>query len=154
MSVQKTKLLAISSSGGHWVQLQRLRPAFEGCDVTFATTRDSYRHEVEGFRFEVILDANRTQKLKALLMLFSLLKVLLKVRPDVVISTGAMPGYFTLRLAKLMRCRTIWVDSIANAEELSLSGQKAGRIADLWLTQWEHLARPEGPFFKGNVLGD
>jgi UDP-N-acetylglucosamine:LPS N-acetylglucosamine transferase len=147
------RLLAISSSGGHWVQLQRLRPAFDGCEVTFATTRPSYALEVEGHRFELIRDANRTQKLKAVLMLFSLLRVLLKVRPDVIVSTGAMPGYFALRLGKLFGVRTIFVDSIANAEELSLSGQKAGKIADLWLTQWEHLARENGPFYKGNVLG-
>ncbi|WP_404422100.1 glycosyltransferase [Nibricoccus sp. IMCC34717] len=147
------RLLAVSSSGGHWVQLQRLRPAFEGCQVCFATTRDSYRHEVEGYRFELIRDANRTQPFKAVLMLFTLARVLLKFRPHVVVSTGAMPGYFALRLAKLFGARTVWVDSIANAEELSLSGQKAGKVADLWLTQWEHLAQEKGPSYRGNVLG-
>ena len=42
--------------------------------------------------------------------------------------------------------------SIANAEELSLSGAKAGSCADLWLTQWPHLAREGGPRYLGNVL--
>jgi hypothetical protein len=69
-----------------------------------------------------------------------------------VISTGAAPGYFAVRIGKLFGARTIWVDSVANAEELSLSGKEAGRHVDLWLTQWPHLARPEGPHFKGNVL--
>ena len=75
-----------------------------------------------------------------------------RVRPDAVITTGAAPGYFALRLGRLFGARTIWIDSMANAEELSLSGQKARRHADLWLTQWEHLAKPDGPQFLGSVL--
>ena len=41
---------------------------------------------------------------------------------------------------------------MADAISRVTSGQKIGRHADLWLTQWPHLARPEGPFFKGAVL--
>jgi UDP-N-acetylglucosamine:LPS N-acetylglucosamine transferase len=78
--------------------------------------------------------------------------ILLRERPDVIISTGAAPGYFALRLGKWFGARTIWVDSIANVEKLSLSGQRVGKYADLWLTQWPHLARPEGPYFMGGVL--
>ncbi|MCI5150914.1 MAG: UDP-N-acetylglucosamine--LPS N-acetylglucosamine transferase, partial [Candidatus Electrothrix sp. MAN1_4] len=48
--------------------------------------------------------------------------------------------------------RTIWIDSIANSDKLSMSGQKVGKYADLWLTQWEHLARPEGPHYHGTVI--
>ena len=78
---------------------------------------------------------------------------MIKERPDVVVSTGAAPGYFGIRFGKLVGARTIWIDSIANAEELSLSGLKAGKHVDLWLTQWEHLAQQEGPHYHGNVFG-
>jgi len=61
-------------------------------------------------------------------------------------------GYFALRFGKLFGARTIWIDSMANAEELSKSGKEVGRYADLWLTQWEHLASSEGPRFIGAVL--
>ena len=81
-------------------------------------------------------------------------RLLRRLKPDVVLSTGAAPGFFAVRLASLMGIRTVWVDSIANGEELSLSGQKAGRFVDLWVTQWEHLAKPDGPHYFGNVLGD
>jgi hypothetical protein len=69
-----------------------------------------------------------------------------------VITTGAAPGYFAVRIGKLLGARVVWVDSIANAEELSLSGQKAGSFVDLWLTQWPQLARECGPKHFGNVL--
>ena len=35
-----------------------------------------------------------------------------------------------------------------------MSGQKAGKYATHWLTQWEQLAKPEGPHCYGNVLGE
>lgn len=79
------------------------------------------------------------------------LKVL-RFRPDVVVTTGAAPGFAALLFGKMIGAKTIWIDSIANSEEMSSSGKHAGRIADLWLTQWEHLVTPQGPQFMGSVL--
>ena len=146
--------MAISSGGGHWVQLLRLRPAFSDCQVTFATVLAGYRVDVgEEADFRVIPDANRSTKLALLRSAWAIFRLVLRLRPDVVISTGAAPGYLGLCFGRLFGARTIWVDSIANAEELSLSGKKAGKVADLWLTQWPHLAGAGGPQFHGSVLG-
>lgn len=153
MSKKKTKVLAISSGGGHWVQLLRLRPAFANCDVVFATVKEGYRSDIApGAEFRLIPDANRWNKIGLLRALMAIFRLIRRERPDVVISTGASPGYFAIRIGNLFGARTIWVDSIANGEELSLSGQKAGPHATLWLTQWAHLARPGGPHYRGSVL--
>lgn len=148
-----TRILAVASGGGHWVQLLRLRPAFEGAQVTYVTTDPGYAQDLEpGVRLRFVNDASRWNKVGLIRMALRLLWIMLRERPHVVISTGAAPGYFALRLARLVRARTIWVDSMANVEELSMSGEKVGRYADLWLTQWAHLARPDGPHYAGSVL--
>lgn len=152
MNQHRPKVLAISSGGGHWVQLLRLRPAFDGTNLVFATVHAGYGADVEGCEFRLIHDANRDQKLALVKSAWSILFLLLIERPDIVISTGAAPGYFAVRFGKLLRMKTIWVDSVANAEELSMSGRKAGSCADLWLTQWSHLAAETGPKYFGNVL--
>lgn len=146
------RLLAISSGGGHWVQMLRLRPAFEGCEVTYATVRAGYRLEVPGEDFRLIPDSNRWNKLALLRSALAVFLLVWRLRPDVVITTGAAPGYFGVRFGKLLGARVIWVDSVANVEELSMSGAKAGSFVDLWLTQWPHLARDGGPQCFGNVL--
>lgn len=159
------RVLAIASAGGHWVQLRRLRPAWENCHVTYVSTSANRRDEIinnsqsgEGSAptFHVVVDANRWEKLKLIKQLFQITRILLKERPHVIISTGAAPGFFALKIGKLLGARTIWVDSIANAEDLSLSGKKVVNCADLWLTQWEHLAKPETdkkqPRYKGSVI--
>lgn len=160
------RVLAISSAGGHWVQLQRLRSAWDGCDVIYVTTKEGYRDDLHKDaldrgqsepRFYRVVDANRWQKFRLLRQLAGIFFILLKERPDVIVSTGAAAGFFALKLGKMMGARTIWLDSIANAETLSLSGQKAHGCADLWLTQWEHLAAPLSdqkiaPEYRGSVV--
>lgn len=152
MAQRANRILAVASGGGHWVQLRRLAPAFTECDVAYVTTMASYQPEVGNSRFYVVKDANRWNKWGLIQQGLKLAWIIFRERPDIIVSTGAAPGYIALRLAKFIKARTIWIDSIANAETLSLSGQKIGKHADLWLTQWPHLARPEGPHFRGAVL--
>ncbi len=146
------KVLAVASGGGHWVQMMRLRPAFEGYELVFCSVHPEYREQVAGHRLHVVHDSNAKSKIGVLRTAFGILRVLLKERPDVVLSTGAAPGGLALFFANKMGAKTIWIDSIANAEVLSMSGQKAGKYADLWLTQWPELAKPDGPRFEGSVL--
>lgn len=146
------KILAVSSGGGHWVELIRLAPAFDGHDIAFATVDKTYYNEVGFARFYTIRDVTRWDKWRWPQTIVKLVWILLCERPDVVISTGALPGYFALRLAKWFGAKTIWLDSIANVEELSMSGQKVRKYADLWLTQWSHLAKSDGPLYRGTVL--
>ncbi len=149
---RRPKILALSSGGGHWVQLLRLRPAFEDCDVTYATVRSTYRSDIDRGHFVVIPDCNRNQKVRVLWSAFRVLLLLVRLRPNVLVTTGAAPGYVAVRLGRALGVRTVWVDSVANAEELSMSGRMAGLHAGLWLTQWPHLAKSVGPHFRGSVL--
>ncbi len=149
---RRPKVLAVSSGGGHWVQMMRIKYAFEDCDATFVTVHQSYQAQVPGHKFYLVNDASRWTKFGLLKAARRLAWIVWNERPDVVISTGAAPGFLALRLGRLMGARTIWLDSIANAEKLSMSGDRIGRYADLWLTQWPHLAHANGPHYAGSVL--
>jgi UDP-N-acetylglucosamine:LPS N-acetylglucosamine transferase len=146
------RVLAVASGGGHWVQLCRVIPALNGCETVFVTTIESNRHAVEPSRFYCIEGASIWNKLGLIRMGLQILWILLRERPEIIISTGAAIGYLTIRLGKWFGARTIWIDSIANVDKLSLSGKHVGRYADLWLTQWPQLAKPEGPLYIGAVL--
>ena len=153
MRRDRPRILAVSSGGGHWVELLRVRPAFEGAEVAYVTVSREYRRDIGTNRFYAVNDATRWSKVAALWQALRVLLILLRERPDVVFTTGAAQGYFALRLGKWLGARTVWLDSIANVEELSMSGQMAGRCADLWLTQWSHLSKPDGrPACAGAVL--
>jgi len=148
---RQPKVLAVASAGGHWTQMMRLALAFEGCEVVFVTTLDPGR-AAGGARVHLVPDAHRSAKVDLVRLLAAMGRIVLSERPDVAISTGAAPGFIALRLAKLVGARTVWVDSIANVDRLSMSGRLALRSADLCLTQWPHLAKPEGPHYAGSVI--
>jgi UDP-N-acetylglucosamine:LPS N-acetylglucosamine transferase len=137
----RRKVLLLASGGGHWVQLLRLADAWAGHEAVYATVQPAYRDELPpGTRFHVFQDATRWDRWKLLKMVLQVIWIVLRERPDVVLSTGAAPGVVALRVGKWLGARTVWIDSIANVEALSMSGGKAGAFVDLWLTQWPHLA--------------
>lgn len=147
------KVLMVSSSGGHWSQMLRLLPAFDGMDIAFACTGKEYGETLAGDKkFFTIPDASMDAKFRLIWQALNVFKLLLQIRPDVVVSTGASSGFFALMFAKRMGKKTIWIDSLANVDKLSLSGRRVAPYADMYLTQWQHLARPEGPHYLGSVL--
>jgi UDP-N-acetylglucosamine:LPS N-acetylglucosamine transferase len=148
----RKKVLAVSSGGGHWVQLLRLCPAFVGCDVAYVTVQASYRSQVEGARFYAVTDATRWSRWDLIRMCVEIVWIVVKERPNVIISTGAAPGVVALKIGKMLGARTIWVDSIANVERMSLSGLRVKTCADLWLSQWPEVSKAVGSAYKGTVL--
>ena len=147
------KIMAVASEGEHWIQLMRLRPAFEGADVVYVSTNRALAKAFGLTNFRHLSDANLDKKLKLTWVLIKAFILVLRERPTHIITTGAAPGFAVMLCGKLLGSRTIWIDSIANAEELSTAGRKAGKIADNWLTQWDHLTmKYPGLQCKGRVI--
>lgn len=151
-ALNSPRVMAVASRGGHWVQLLRLRPAIADCDVTYVTTVRSYQAGVGDADFRVVMEATAATKLRLLILTAQLFWLMVTIRPQVVISTGAAPGCLAIRLGKLLGCRTLWIDSIANAHTLSLSGKLVRAHADVVLSQWEHVAQSDQVQFYGAVL--
>ncbi len=151
-------VIAIASQGGHWVQLRRMRAAWKGARTIYVTTQPGYRGEVARTEpeatFLTVPDASLWQKLRLIRQAVLVAWILLKYRPDAVVTTGAAPGYFAIRIGRILGAKTVWIDSIANGETLSLSGARAGPLSDMWLTQWPHFAVHDdaemaGPRYRG-----
>jgi len=121
------RVLAVSSGGGHWVELLRLAPAFEAVDVAYVTVRRDYGDDVAERRFYVVNDATRWNKLAVMIMAFRLLVIMMWERPDVVITTGAAPGYFALgSVGGWGRSRCGWTASPTPRNCRCRAGSRAG----------------------------
>lgn len=147
------RVLAVSSIGGHWIQLLRIsKPLEKRFDVTYMCTHDKCATMVERHKFYKIQDFSRWNAYKLLPALFRAVKVLRIVKPDAVITTGAAPGLVCILAAKMLGIKSIWIDSVANVEHLSGSGRIACKIADVIYTQWPNLAT-NNIVYAGNIFG-
>lgn len=132
-------MLAVASGGGHWEELMLLRPALDGETVIFATTNRELAVRDGVRQVHLLPDSNRDEPSQAIASMIASAKLVWRIRPRVVVTTGALPGLFCLIFARLLGARTIWIDSIANSDKPSLSGTCARPFATQWYTQWQHL---------------
>jgi len=147
------RLLLIASAGGHWIQLCRLSAAFEGMEALYVTTFEGAVAPSGRRPVAVVRDASQATPIRMVFLLLQLLMTMIRFRPDIVLTTGAAPGLIAIRLARLLGAHTIWIDSLANSEEMSLSGRLAREHVDLWLTQWPDLAdQYPGLSYFGSVI--
>ena len=134
------------------MQLLRLRPAFESFDTVYVSMFESYAQQVGAERFHVVPDASRFD-IKAFAPVFArAIRILIRERPTAIVTTGSAPMLAFITLGRLIGCRTLWVDSVANSERLSSSGRLAKRIAHVCVSQWPAVAKQENIPCWGSVL--
>lgn len=152
MANRPRRILAIASGGGHWIELLRLRPAFEGMDVAYVSMFENYREVVAGSRYYTVPDAHRFDKLAFVKVFLRAIPIMLRERPHAIVTTGSAPMLTFLLLARVMGAKTLWIDSIAQAEEMSSSGKLAKKLAHQVIVQWPEVARRENLEYWGAVL--
>jgi UDP-N-acetylglucosamine:LPS N-acetylglucosamine transferase len=151
--MNKKKIFAVASIGGHWVQLLRIARQMEkDYEVVYLCTHPKCATMVEGQKFYLMEDYSRWDAWKIVPSFFKLLGIVRKEKPSAIMTTGAAPGLMCLLAGKVLGKKTIWVDSIANVQHLSASGRIALKFASKIYTQWKDLATPRVAF-AGNILG-
>jgi UDP-N-acetylglucosamine:LPS N-acetylglucosamine transferase len=143
MQTQKNdfKICVAASAGGHLTQALKLARSWQSFDTFFVTTSKSLESQLQNSgRVYIVEHCDRNMPLEVLKALWRCLKITVRERPDIVISTGAAVGCIICYIAKFMGKKVIWIDSITNVEKLSLSGRLVRHIADILIVQWPELA--------------
>ena len=143
MTKNKDKLwiCLAASGGGHLTELLTLSDSCRQHGTFYVTTVPVVRDNLqESGNVYVVGECNRHYPLRVLKVFLKCAKVVFKEKPNVVISTGAAPGFMVCFFAKILGAKIIWIDSITNVQRISLSGRMVRYIADLFLVQWSELA--------------
>jgi hypothetical protein len=149
----RPRTLLVASAGGHWIELSRLSGTFRDCDCQFVSTAGDLRAPTGDRPVLQMADSSRDTLMTMIVSVIGLWRIVHGFKPQIVVSTGAAPGAVALVIAKLYGAQTIWIDSIANSDALSLSGRAVRFIADLRLTQWPDLTKKyRGLAYFGQVL--
>ena len=136
------KVCLVASSGGHLLELVSLRKAWEPHErfwVTFPT--DDAKALLQGERVSwAFHPTNRSMK-NLMRNLWLAWRLLRREHPEVVLSTGAGVAVPFLWMGRVLRMRTVYIESLARIDTLSLSGRLVYPVVNQLFVQWPELAR-------------
>jgi UDP-N-acetylglucosamine:LPS N-acetylglucosamine transferase len=145
------KLGMICSSGGHLLLLHLLKDFWEQHDrfwVTF-NKEDAVSLLKEERTYWAYFPTNRNM-FNLVRNFFVAVKVLLKEKPDILVSTGAGVAIPFFYLGKLLGKKLVFIEAYERIDNPSLTGRLVYPITDAFILQWEEQQKH---YPKGKVLG-
>lgn len=144
----KTRVIFTSSAGGHFSELCELSDLMKKYN-SFLITEDHemmQEYKKKNKSRSWYMPAGTKEHLFKFLCNFPInicksFIAYLKVRPDVVIATGAHTTVPICYIAKLFGKKVVFIETFANITTKTLSGKLVYPIADLFLVQWEEMLK-------------
>ena len=146
------QIVAVASAGGHLEELLEMRQAWAGYRCMYVTTSRDAVDILSGERVAIVTDCHKGQIARTIACSAQIVALLLRTRPGCIVSTGALPGLLAALVGRALGARVIWVDSVANAGELSACGRWARPVAHSHFTQWPLVAAREKSEYLGSLF--
>ena len=140
------KVLFISSTGGHLNELLQLKKLFKKYDyhiITEKTESTKSLKEKHQNKVNYLLYGTKTHILtypfKLLINCFISLFLYFKIRPKVIITTGAHTAGPMCCIGKIFGSKIIYIETFANIHTKTITGRIIYHFADLFIVQWESM---------------
>lgn len=146
------KICFAASSGGHLEELNQLKELMTSNDSILYTEKTQFENKC--FCNDKIFTCQINRKeiffiFKFIYLFFHSLFVLLKYKPSLIISTGALCTYPLCVVGKLLKMKIIFIESFARVDRPSLTGRLIYKFADLFIIQWPELLE----YYPNAILG-
>ncbi|MDO5038272.1 PssD/Cps14F family polysaccharide biosynthesis glycosyltransferase [Clostridium sp.] len=153
------KVLFISSTGGHLSELMQLKKIFNRYDYHIITEKNDTTLKLKneyGDRIDYLVYGARNYMLSYMFKFpYNILKSLFlyfKIKPDVVVTTGAHTAVPMCYIAKLFKKKIIFIETFARVESKSMSGNMINKIADVFLVQHEEMTKVyDNSIYRGDL---
>ena len=140
------KVLFISSTGGHLSEMMMLNELFKKYDYHIITEKtkttenlkDKYKNKINYLVYGT-KDHPISYPFRLLVNCFKSLYLYFKIRPDVIITTGAHTAGPMCCLGKIFGSRIIYIETFANMRTKTITGRLIYKFADLFVVQWNSM---------------
>jgi len=140
--MKKKKIALICNDGGHFVQLRLAAQLLsrEQFDIYWVTADSKHLQEVlKGCRHYAFANPS-LNRANWLINGLQTIALLVKERPDAIISTGAGIAYLSMLLGKyLFGCKLIFICSAANVTRPSRMPYRVYKLCDRFFVQWPEM---------------
>ena len=136
------KVCLVGSSGGHLTHLYMLKPFWKDKNHFWVTfDKEDARSLLEGEKmYSCYYPTNRS--LKALIKnTIIALKVLIKEKPDLIISSGAAVAIPFFYLGKLFGAKLIYIEVFDRIDKPTITGKVVYPIVDKFIVEWEEMKK-------------
>ena len=140
------KILFVSSTGGHLNELLQLKPMFKKYDSYIITEKTETNlklkeeyHDKINFLIYGTKHKPFTYFFKLIYNFFKCIYFWFKIKPDVIISTGAHTGGLMCLVGKILGSKIIYIETFANIKTKTITGKLVYKFADLFVVQWESM---------------
>lgn len=142
------KVLFISSTGGHLSEMLELKELFKQYDYHIITEKTKsnlslqkeYPNKVDYLIYGT-KDHMLTYPFKLIANCFKSLYLYMKIKPQVIITTGAHTAGPMCCIGKIFGSKIIYIESFANIYTKTVTGRLIYRFADLFIVQWESMLK-------------
>jgi len=149
------KICIASSAGGHLAEVLKIKEVYDTYEnfyITFKRENSIELAKIEHVYFVTDPEKNFINLIKCFIETF---KILLKEKPNVIISTGAGVALPSCFLGKIIfKSKIIFIESFCRIDKPSLTGKLVYSISNLFFVQWENLLKKYGKkaIFRGAVV--
>lgn len=133
---EKPVLCLVSSSGGHWEQLQKLQPLIDKYDGFKVTEKTQFEADAKYLMIQTDLK-DKLMIFKMIVNSFRAMRIWIKEKPDFVITTGTIVAYPFYLLAVLTRKKFVFIETFGRANMPTVAGRMMEKHSDLFIVQWE-----------------
>lgn len=144
----KKRVLFISSTGGHLKELLQLKPLFSKYDSYIITekTKSTLNLKKEyGKKCGYLIFGSKehiiTYPFKLFANCFISLYYFIKFKPKYIVTTGAHTAGPMCCLGKIFRSKIIYIETMANINNKTITGKLIYPMADLFIVQWESMLK-------------
>jgi len=147
----RLRIMFVCSSGGHLLQLYRLKPWWEHHDRTWVTFEMPDSRSLLAGERVAFGHHPTTRNLPNMVRNYFLARRLVKrYRPDLIVSSGAGVAVPFFVVGRMHRVRTVYIEVYDRIDLPTVTGKLCYPLSSLFLLQWEQQRR----FYpRGQVIG-
>ena len=145
---KNSKVMFISSVGGHLTELLQLKSIFSKYDYVLITEKTDVTKDMKNkYNISYLPYGSRNQKLKYPFVLlancFMSLFYLIKYNPNVIVTTGANTAAAMCCLGKLFGKKVIYIESFAKNNSPTITGKMIYKLHAYtkFVVQWESMLK-------------
>ena len=135
----KKLILAISSGGGHLAEIIKAIPKKYENHVVYVTYKNGHTHKTLREKPHFFVVDPHVNYFKYLMNFIQSLIIFFKVRPQIIVSTGAGIAVSILLIGYFFRRKIIYIESGARVFSPSKTGKFIYRFSNLFIIQYRTL---------------